>query len=149
MESRTIEKYLKTFISLNTSKIPLTHELMKLFDCVIENGFLKNNKELRTNIDFFDSIKNNVSYVDAPDHCKLLESPYSYGRCDIEKLDYVIYEFENVLWNNSTIEGYTFPRTNISIIRDVINDKKLSEDTVIYFKKEWILKYNNYFKTNY
>ena len=149
MSSRTIEKYLKTFISLKTNEIPLTHELLKLFDIVIKEGFLTNDINLRKNINYFDSIKNNVSYIDAPENTKKLKDRFSYGRCDIEKLDYIIFTFENILSNNTIIEGYSFPKTNLAIIRDIINNRVLPEDTVVYFKKKWILKDNSYFKIKY
>jgi HEPN domain-containing protein len=143
---RTIEKYLKTFISFKTSHIPLTHELEELLRIIKEKDPFEINSELEFVIDFFDSIKNNVNYIDSPDLTKKIRSACSYGKCDIVKLDQVAYEFEKTLWNNEIIRGYTYPKTNIATIKEVIQFSNLPKGSVICIKEKWLLANNNYFK---
>ncbi|MFH0947485.1 MAG: HEPN domain-containing protein [Elusimicrobiota bacterium] len=149
LSCRTIEKYLKTFISIRTQHIPMTHDLQRLLTNVKEKKFLTScKKNIEDNINYFNLIQNNVSYVDAPEYTKKLPFPYGYGKCDINKLDEIIFNFEKALWEIETIKGYSFSITNIATIKEVLNTEKLPSRTVVWFNKEWLLKDNLYFKQN-
>lgn len=142
---RSIEKYLKTLLLLYKNYYIKSHDLNKLYNEAINEKIIHREKELESYIKYFNDLKNNFAYVEGAPKQKR-KKYYSYRTQDINRIDKIVFEIESRLWSDDIINAYTYPRTDIITIREIIENKHHNEAIINKSHEKWLFHLNKYIR---